>query len=468
MAGSGPRILFGVVTDHSEPALRLVEDNMAAVSGWPERVIVPSWAVIVYNNRTPAWDRLPAQAARLGAVLRMLEDGGGPRTRAKMTYQLRFADLLSRGNATLDSAGAQPARSAWRSMRYAHWTPLHLHDAAPDHMWLLDGDISLQRFRVDAFIARWQCSFPGGPPLVAQPPVLQSTQAFWHVNWESWAANASRPGAVDTSFVEIQSPLIDGGYFRHLARGDAAVIADKGRELDSDWGIDMMWCSAARQFDPSRRACAVVLYPVSHLDSRTLQKDDEYAVVGQELMKWMRMRWYDLVHFPYALAAQPLMRISLHRYRWMRQAALVRMVSPKGDRPRRRACHATNRLVLTAASALSGLHLFWINADASVDRRRRMETELDALGIRNHTRVPAVVLADIQRLQARGFQLKGLRLEEKVRRGLAMLFGQPTPQREGPAPKPPAQAVHSFAAGRVVCAGRVGRHRPAEGDVLLR
>jgi hypothetical protein len=76
----GPRILFEVVTDHSEFALRLVEDNMAAVSGWPERVIVPSWAVIVYNNRTPSWDRLPTQAARLGAVLRMLEDGVGPKT----------------------------------------------------------------------------------------------------------------------------------------------------------------------------------------------------------------------------------------------------------------------------------------------------------------------------------------------------------------------------------------------------
>jgi hypothetical protein len=415
MAHCGPRILFGVVTGHSESALRLVEDNMAAVSGWPERVIVPSWAVIVYNNRTPSWDRLPVQAARLGAVLRMLEDGPGPRTRAKLNHQLRFAELLAHGNAALDSAAAQSARpsGAWRSMQYARWTPLHLHDTAPDYVWLLDGDISLQRFRLDAFLAHWQCFFHGGPPLVAQAPVLQNTQGFWHVNWGSWASNASRPGAVDVSFVEMQLSLLDGGFFRHLSRGDAAVIADKGRELDNAWGIDMMWCSAARQFDPSRRACAVVLYPVSHLDSRTLEKSSKYRVAGGKVLRWMRERWPSLYEYPYSLTVKPV-NITLQKYRRLRQKALLQMVSPKEDQERRQACYASSKFVLDATSALFGVHVFWSNADEGIDKRMRMEVELRELGIRNHTRVPAVVLADIQQLQARGLQLHEVRLEERV------------------------------------------------------
>jgi hypothetical protein len=174
------------------------------------------------------------------------------------------------------------------------------------------------------------------------------------------------------------------------------------------------------------------------LDSRTLDKDAGYSVVGQQLMKWMHKRWYSLVHFPYGLAAQPLMRIPANKYRRMRQATLLQMLAPKGDRARRRACHASNQLVLTAPSALSGLHVFWINGDA--DRRRRMEDELSELGIVNHTRVPAVMRADILRLQAQGFQLKGLRLEEQVRRhNAAAAWALNSPCREPLAPPHPGR-----------------------------
>jgi hypothetical protein len=130
----------------------------------------------------------------------------------------------------------------------------------------------------------------------------------------------------------------------------------------------------------------------------------------------MQARWPSLYRYPYALATGPLEDISADKHRQMRQAALLQMLSDTGDEERRRACEAYHQVVLTAPSALSGLHIFWINADDNLDRRRRMEAELGELGIRNHTRVPAVVLADIQRWQARGLELKGLRLVEQVHR----------------------------------------------------
>jgi hypothetical protein len=46
-----------------------------------------------------------------------------------------------------------------------------------------------------------------------------------------------------------------------------------------------MWCSAARRFDPSRHACAVVLLPLSHVDSKTVGKNEEYYKAGHKLLK---------------------------------------------------------------------------------------------------------------------------------------------------------------------------------------
>eukprot|EP00967_Tisochrysis_lutea_P142949 scaffold264898_cov28-Tisochrysis_lutea.AAC.1 len=158
---------------------------MAAVAVWTERVIRPHWAVIVHNNRTEPWNKLNETAVRLGASLKLLADAERPPSRAKLLFQLRFTPLLD----------------------------------DEDYIWLLDGDIDLTRFRLDDFLTRWQCSFPSGPPIIAQPVALHSTQYFWHLNWDTWATWQPLPWGTPVPLVEMQMPLMHGSFFKHLASG---------------------------------------------------------------------------------------------------------------------------------------------------------------------------------------------------------------------------------------------------------
>lgn len=381
-------------------ALATLKGNLAAVSGWPRRVLRATWAVVVYNNRTAEWARLPAEAARLGAHLVMLEDGGPVRTRAKLSYQLRFAALLGRRLERSGAGSVLPGRGS--------------SEPPAEYVWLLDGDISLQRFRLDAFLGAWRCCFASGPPLVSQPPVLQSSQDYWHLNWRSWAALERRPAAVATDFIEIQTPIIDAGFFRSLASGRAQQLAEWDRRYDSDWGIDLLWCPSAREYDPSRMPCAVVLHPISHVDSKTMNKDDRFSRGGMHVLAAAQRQWPTLLHFPYHLAAQPLMRIPREAYRIMRAKALAHMLNLSCDKPHEHACLAREGLRLDGRGALAGVHIFWINADANVGRREIMEAEFKRLGIVNHTRVPAIVESDIRRLEAEGLSLPGLRFVPRL------------------------------------------------------
>jgi len=301
----GPRILFGVLADHSAGTLRLLEDNMAAIAGWPERIIQPSWAVIIFNNRTSEWDRLPHTAARVGAVLALLEDGGVRPTRAKLTYQVRFARLLSDNATWLAPSPRQPVRA--KRAAPSPRQPLLAEQTAPaDYLWLPDSDMSFQRFRLDAFLARWRCAFAGGPPLLAQPLVLQRTQGWWHTTWDGWASGTTRriPDAVPTSFVEVQVPLIDGGFFRFLAHDVAERLNIMGRHVNCGWGLDFVWSGAAKQYAPHRQAVALVLLPVSHLNRKTMRKGAAFYRKGFELLRQVAKMWPKWYRFPLGLVTK--------------------------------------------------------------------------------------------------------------------------------------------------------------------
>lgn len=391
-ASAAPSILFGVVTDHSRDALELLKDNMAIVSFWPARTLTASWGVVVYNNKTKEWDELPAHARRTGSKLRMLEDGGLI-TRCKFYYQRRFARLFDVSTADVEVPGASTAPH-------------------PEYIWLLDNDISLRRFRMDRFLQSWSCSFPSGRPLIAQPVVLQNTQYFWPFNWKTWQDVATDTMvARPISFVEVQMPLVDGLFFRQFARGVGYHISERGARVNTDWGIDFVWCRAAQQYEASRQACAVVPTPISHENAQTYSKGKGYALIGKQTLRWIRGRWPELYFYPEGLGSTAA-TLPWKQHDQMRDTLMKELLKPRPLPESWHMCTVRIGAALEPSQALSNVHVYWINADP--ERRARMTRQFEELGIQAHTRVPATTYEDIVALQARGFNVSGLVLRRQV------------------------------------------------------
>ena len=121
--------------------------------------------------------------------------------------------------------------------------------------WLLDSDISLASFPLQRFFALLACASgasPAHPVLIAQPVIQQDTQDFPLFNLGSWtAAAASAPApvlAIRYDTVEQQAPLFDAAFLawftRHLIEPHRPLFL----RLGSDWGLDDVWCRAAREY----------------------------------------------------------------------------------------------------------------------------------------------------------------------------------------------------------------------------
>ena len=142
--------------------------------------------------------------------------------------------------------------------------------------WLLDADLSLEAFDFEKFLKTLDCCDkaahvttaagagtgsgsgsmsgpilrsglgPTFPVLIAQPVILQSSQDFPIFNHASWAAQKGTVQALRYDVVEQQAPLFDAAFLSWFT----AYIIEPHRGLfsllSSDWGLDDIWCSAAR------------------------------------------------------------------------------------------------------------------------------------------------------------------------------------------------------------------------------
>lgn len=88
------------------------------------------------------------------------------------------------------------------------------------HVWILDGDISLEGFSLPEFMMIHHCALNGLRPLIAQPLISESTQTYPYLNSHSWNHHKMKKEgmmkeiASQTGFLEIQAPMIDALFLR--------------------------------------------------------------------------------------------------------------------------------------------------------------------------------------------------------------------------------------------------------------
>ena len=228
-----------------------------------------------------------------------------------------------------------------------------------EYVWLADDDISFQGLDLRALFDLHRAV---GSPLIAAPLIapskfggrvtqsseLLSNSAQWApalrrvLAWESGMGDegvrmggtgvaALRARAVPSAMIEQQASLLDAAFFEWLAGASSGSRGFALRELaelqdaaGSDWGLDMLWCGAARAYafetaaglDALRTPCALLLgVAIDHLDNRTIAKQDWTSpVTGENLsffdrgvyvqtLIWQTVRGHDEIEHESQIAA---------------------------------------------------------------------------------------------------------------------------------------------------------------------
>ena len=260
------RVLFGVVADSSRATRDRLVASVHAVEASSAAGWALDWAVLAYDNDVGAWQATSAAitAARLERV--------------------RLTAVLGRGDHHARAVHVHRDRLLNYSVS---------HRGAYDVVWFLDGDISLHRLDLHALLRRWRCArrcgdLPSGPALITQPTIEPATQ-LWGLNHVYW--NQSELVTVHTRWVEQQAPIFDGVFLTWLHR--QPLVREILRLQDvhgTSWGMDAVWCSAARTYAASepaargRMPCAVQTLPVLHEDAGGMPHK-EVARGGMRLLR---------------------------------------------------------------------------------------------------------------------------------------------------------------------------------------
>ena len=265
------QLLVGIVADSRTATRQRVMRNMALFSALRSDGIVADFGIIAYDNQASAWQDVRDFASSVATRVLLLEDGQRSATfHPKLQYQRRFARLLDGSS----------------------------HQA----IFLLDSDMTFQdTSSVQAFLHHWACAW-AKPPLVAQPVLGDNTSWTWldrmshwqnpehfdspsarvrrqHLAHDTHAGAAMRaPAAVETRFVQQQATLLDADFFRDFARA-TREFSRMQDEWGTDHGTDTLWCALAaralhgRSGSARRPGCAVIITPIEHDDSRTINNN---------------------------------------------------------------------------------------------------------------------------------------------------------------------------------------------------
>lgn len=85
--------------------------------------------------------------------------------------------------------------------------------------------------------------------------------------WDSFFPNAS---TLKVSILEMYLDVFDGKFAEWFF--SRLLTEDYLATTRSNWGVDLLWCGAAKEFDPARSSCLLVPYVSVHEDTRKLQK----------------------------------------------------------------------------------------------------------------------------------------------------------------------------------------------------
>ena len=278
--------LATVVTASKEKAKRLVWNNILAMQKWKPFLTV-DWQVFALDNGLSHW----ADILRAASFKKI---------------------SLAVNGSVLNGSTFQPKLAF-------HVQLLKLQLDAFQAVLLLDSDLNLNSslFDADLFVDRWLCAFEGGWPLVSQPPVAHRwpSQSFWPMNYKGeWSTSCvkhclskgiSKTGRVadlhvqglEVAYVEAQVAVLDKSFFFWLVTNVGNELAHVQQSRGSDWGIDQIWCRAARYYATSvlkskeRCACAVLPVPMLHMDTRTIKKDGRFISAGNAVRKFASSRW---------------------------------------------------------------------------------------------------------------------------------------------------------------------------------
>ena len=272
VAGSGLEV--------QQRALRGMEAADTAYSALHARI---DWAVITYDDNAGLWAGTVEASRRLQRTTVVLVLNASSNATHPLEHHERKARFVHQ-----------------RRLVWAVWN--RTGRAAYDAVWLPDDDLAFERFDWRAFLHQWLCTFPGGSPIVAQPPI--QSKKGWHRSRSAWgktwpaAAGTWRScmvgelgaafggdacflrhtRALQVGFVEGQAALLDAHFLSWLFEQPLIErIVSAQLSHGSEAGPDAVWCGAAAEWWALRRdtaafrpGCAVVPVPIWHDDTRSL------------------------------------------------------------------------------------------------------------------------------------------------------------------------------------------------------
>ena len=297
-------LLVALVADSSFGTQQRTVDSMRYIDLTHEKHQARvDWAVVAYDDGATMWGATLAQVstlktASLVTVINASADSAQPiskdHRKARWAHQLRLL------RAVWKETGATISKTRRREKSRRKKTIWRLHDA----IWMPDDDLSFVGFDLASYLRRWLCVFPGGPPIISQPPLhpnagsirgggkqnTELSKPFQNdgATYETCVTGemADIFGAEDacflrdtlalrTAFVEGQAALFDANFlFWFVQQPLSQTIARLQLRMAVDAGPDGIWCGAAAEWaskrNLSRPACAVLTVPIYHLDTRSL------------------------------------------------------------------------------------------------------------------------------------------------------------------------------------------------------
>lgn len=293
-------VVAGPGLEVQKRALRGMEAADAAYSALHARI---DWAVISYDDTADLWGGTMKASSRLQRTTLVLVLNASSDPTHPLEHRKRKARFVHQ-----------------RRLVWAVWN--RTGRAAYDAVWMPDDDLAFEHFDWRAFLHQWLCTFPGGPPVVAQPPI-QSVQRLgpqpfaksWPAQAETWrtcmvgelaaayggdACFLRRTRALQVGFVEGQAALLDARFLSWLFEQPLTeTIVAAQLKYGSEAGPDAVWCGAAAEWWSAskggsvgfRPACAVVPVPIRHDDTRSLAAGNaQHFIKGFKVLREAQIR----------------------------------------------------------------------------------------------------------------------------------------------------------------------------------
>lgn len=174
------------------------------------------------------------------------------------------------------------------------------------YVWVFDEDIHISNFNLMRFLYNVHDSFNNSPILIAQPLILDNTQAYTYLNYNSWNKSEYKDiSAAETRFVEIQTPIFVSTYLEWFLQNIVKENLWAIFVLGADWGLDSMFCPLAIEFSKQLHSmtsktsipCAVIIdgSPVHHSNDRSIDYKIGYNIrktLNRELVRILEQRYH--------------------------------------------------------------------------------------------------------------------------------------------------------------------------------